>query len=63
MFIAEIGINHNGDLTIAKELIKMAKRAGADVVKFQKREVSENITEGNQNNIRHTLSGTRTYLL
>lgn len=61
MFIAEIGINHNGDLTIAKELILMAKRAGADVVKFQKREVSENITEGNQNNIRHTLSGTMTY--
>ena len=35
--IAEIGINHNGDLTIAKELIDIAKVAGCDVVKFQKR--------------------------
>ena len=35
--IAEIGINHNGDLKIAKELIKESKNAGADAVKFQKR--------------------------
>jgi N-acetylneuraminate synthase len=35
--IAEIGINHNGDLDIAKKLIKIAKDAGFDVVKFQKR--------------------------
>ena len=34
--IAEIGINHNGDLKIAKELIKESKNAGADAVKFQK---------------------------
>lgn len=33
--IAEIGINHNGDMNIAKELIKFAKGAGADVAKFQ----------------------------
>ena len=33
--IAEIGINHNGDLLNACELIKKAKRAGADAVKFQ----------------------------
>ncbi len=37
--IAEIGINHNGDLTIAKKLIDMAKKAGCDVVKFQKRTI------------------------
>lgn len=37
--IAEIGINHNGDLKIAKELIKMAKRTGCDAVKFQKRDI------------------------
>ena len=37
--IAEIGINHNGDLKIAKELIKESKNAGADAVKFQKRTI------------------------
>ena len=37
--IAEIGINHNGDLNIAKKLIKMAKEAGCDAVKFQKRDI------------------------
>jgi len=35
--VAEIGINHNGDIKIAKELIDMAKEAGCDAVKFQKR--------------------------
>jgi N-acetylneuraminate synthase/N,N'-diacetyllegionaminate synthase len=33
--IAEIGQNHNGDMSVAAELIKEAKRAGADVAKFQ----------------------------
>ena len=37
--IAEIGINHNGDLSIAKELIDVAADAGADAVKFQKRTI------------------------
>ena len=37
--IAEIGINHNGDLGIAKQLIDMAKAAGCDAVKFQKRTI------------------------
>lgn len=37
--IAEIGINHNGDLEIAKELIKNAADAGFDAVKFQKRTI------------------------
>lgn len=36
---AEIGINHNGDLDIAKQLIKVAKESGCDAVKFQKRTV------------------------
>ena len=35
--IAEIGINHNGDLNIAKKLIDIAAAAGCDYVKFQKR--------------------------
>ena len=37
--IAEIGLNHNGDLDIAKSLIKSAKDAGCDAVKFQKRTI------------------------
>lgn len=37
--IAEIGINHNGDIDIAKNLIKVAKESQADAVKFQKRTV------------------------
>ncbi len=37
--IAEIGINHNGDLDLAKRLIKESKLAGADAVKFQKRTI------------------------
>lgn len=37
--VAEIGINHNGDIELAKDLIKMAKECGGDYVKFQKREI------------------------
>ncbi|CAO6124285.1 SpsE Sialic acid synthase [Candidatus Pelagibacterales bacterium] len=38
--IAEIGINHNGDLNLAKKMIWSAKNCGADAVKFQKRDIS-----------------------
>ena len=38
---AEIGINHNGNITIAKKLIDIAKEAGCDAVKFQKRTVEK----------------------
>ncbi|MBT6226772.1 MAG: N-acetylneuraminate synthase [Candidatus Scalindua sp.] len=37
--IAEIGINHNGNLQIARDLIKLAKDVGCDAVKFQKRTI------------------------
>ncbi len=37
--IAEIGINHNGDINIAKQLIDVAAEAGANAVKFQKRTI------------------------
>ena len=40
LIIGEIGINHNGDLKIAKQLIDVAKDAGADAVKFQKRTIN-----------------------
>jgi len=39
--IAEIGINHNGDVDIAKQLIDVARLAGADAVKFQKRTIEK----------------------
>lgn len=39
--IAEVGINHNGDISIAKDLIKLAKMAGCDAVKFQKRTIDK----------------------
>ncbi len=38
--IAEIGINHNGDMELAKELIRMAKSSGCNAVKFQKRDIN-----------------------
>tara|TARA_A100001201_G_scaffold40182_1_gene41623 strand:+ start:1177 stop:1992 length:816 start_codon:yes stop_codon:yes gene_type:complete len=38
-FFAEIGINHNGDIDLAKKLIDASKRAGCDGVKFQKRTI------------------------
>ena len=38
---AEIGINHNGDIEIAKKLIDVAKNANCDAVKFQKRTVEK----------------------
>ena len=39
LLIAEIGINHNGDVEIARKLIDLAKDAGCDAVKFQKRTI------------------------
>jgi N-acetylneuraminate synthase len=38
--IGEIGINHNGDLGIAKELMDLAIDTGADAIKFQKRAIN-----------------------
>jgi N-acetylneuraminate synthase len=43
--IAEIGINHNGDMSIAKELIDAAANAGFDAVKFQKRTIDKVYTK------------------
>ena len=41
LVIAEIGINHNGDIDVAKKLIDIAVRTGCDAVKFQKRTVEK----------------------
>lgn len=43
--IAEIGINHQGDVEIAKELIKNAAETGANAVKFQKRSITRILTQ------------------
>jgi N,N'-diacetyllegionaminate synthase len=45
MVIAEAGVNHNGDLQIAKELVDAAAKAGADVVKFQTFQANQLATE------------------
>lgn len=62
MFIAEIGINHNGDLKTAKKLIKAAHKAGADVVKFQKRTPRVCVPESQWDIMRETPWGSMTYL-
>ena len=59
--IAEIGINHNGSLEIAKQLIRMAKECGCDAVKFQKRDVSVCIPFWKRNDTRETPWGKLTY--
>jgi N-acetylneuraminate synthase len=60
--IAEIGINHNGDLEIAKQMIDAAVHAGADAVKFQKRTPEVATPLAQQNQMRETPWGYITYL-
>ena len=43
LVIAEIGVNHNGDLEIAEKLIKSAAIAGANIVKFLTSRMSRNV--------------------
>lgn len=60
--IAEIGINHNGDLDIAKKLIDAAVLSGCDAVKFQKRNPDVCVPEHQKDILRETPWGTMTYL-
>lgn len=60
--IAEIGINHNGDLAIAKKLIDAAVMAGCDAVKFQKRTPELCVPPEQKNLLRETPWGVMTYL-
>ena len=60
--IAEIGINHNGDVAIAKQLIDVAVQAGCDAVKFQKRTPSICVPPDQASIPRETPWGTMTYL-
>ncbi|WP_017201645.1 N-acetylneuraminate synthase family protein [Microbacterium algeriense] len=60
--IAEIGLNHNGDVDIAKRLIDVAARAGADAVKFQKRTPEISTPEHMRDVPRETPWGLMSYL-
>jgi N-acetylneuraminate synthase len=60
--VAEIGINHNGDLEIVKRLIDAAQRAGVDAVKFQKRTPEICVPPDQQKRKRETPWGYITYL-
>jgi N-acetylneuraminate synthase len=59
---AEIGINHNGDLAIAKQLIDAAAEAGCDAVKFQKRTPELCVPEERREVMRETPWGLMTYM-
>ena len=55
---AEIGINHNGDMDICKNLIDVAADAGCNAVKFQKRDIDEVYTQEFLNSARESPWGT-----
>ena len=60
--VGEIGINHNGDMEIAKQLIDVAKWAGVDAVKFQKRTPELCVPEEQKSKMRETPWGYISYL-
>ncbi len=61
-FIGEIGINHNGDLDLAKKLIDVAVIAGCDAVKFQKRTPELCVPAEQRNLMRETPWGIMSYM-
>jgi N-acetylneuraminate synthase len=60
--VAEIGINHNGSLDTAKEMIRAAKETGADAVKFQKRTPELCVPEDQRDMMRETPWGYISYM-
>ncbi len=60
--IAEVGINHNGSVQIAKDLIKSSYEAGVDAVKFQKRTPEICVPDHQKNQMRDTPWGYISYL-
>ena len=62
LFIGEIGINHNGDVELAKKLILVAKENGCDFVKFQKRNPDVCVPTHKKAELKETPWGIITYL-
>lgn len=60
--IAEIGINHNGIIENAEDMIRLAANAGCDYVKFQKRTPEVCVPENQRDKVRHTPWGKMTYM-
>ena len=60
--IAEIGVNHNGDINLCKKLIDVAHMAGCDYVKFQKRNPALCVPEKQKGVMKDTPWGKMTYL-
>ena len=60
--ISEIGINHNGDIALAKKLIDLSAIAGCDFVKFQKRNPDVCVPDNQKSVMRETPWGEMTYL-
>ena len=58
--IAEAGVNHNGNLKIAKQLINIAAKAGADFVKFQSFKV-DNLVTKNAIKARYQIKNTKNF--
>ena len=60
--IGEIGINHNGSIKLAKQLIDLAKESGFNAVKFQKRNPDISTPEIQKDKMRATPWGEMSYL-
>ena len=60
--VAEIGINHNGNLDIAKEMVRSSKETGADAVKFQKRTIELCVPKEQRDIMRETPWGYISYM-
>ena len=60
--IAEIGINHNGSISVAKKMIDLANATGFDAVKFQKRDPDVCVPENQKETMRETPWGNMSYL-
>lgn len=62
LLIGEVGINHNGDLEIAKQIVEMAVKNGCDFVKFQKRNPDICVPDSKKHLLKETPWGVMTYL-